>query len=235
VAKHSHGAFWRGSLLLAAALWLTFAPTALSAFPLRMEVPQAVESEVDPVLHKYLYANANPIHWWDPSGHIGVSNFIYGTIVHEYIGADFERSGFGTYDLPIGALVGNPTSIFASYRPDLVTPATGLTPGQVYEIKPILTGQLAAATQLGFYLVALHSADLQSPKRLWIPGTSYNPPTVIPIKAGTVAFARRTAPGVIIYEVVDATEIAAIASAYAIARIQMDLSFALTLSLRGIN
>lgn len=72
MAKHSHGAFWRGSLLLAAALWLTFAPTALSAFPLRMEVPQAVESEVDPVLHKYLYANANPVNRFDPSGNMSV-------------------------------------------------------------------------------------------------------------------------------------------------------------------
>jgi len=187
------------------------------------------------VCRKYLYAHANPIGWCDPSGHIGVSNLIYGTIVHEYIGADFERMGFGTYDRPIGVLVGNPNSIFAGYRPDLVTPATGLTPGQVYEIKPVLTGQLAAATQLGFYLVALHAADLKTPKSVWIPGTSYNPPTIIPIKPGTVAFARRTAPGVILYEVVDATEIAVIASAYAISRVQIDLSFALTLSLRGIN
>lgn len=188
-----------------------------------------------PSQHKYLYGNGDPVQCFDPSGYIAVSNFIYGTIVHEYIGADFERYGFGTYDVPIGTLVGNPASIFARYRPDLVTPATALSPGQVYEIKPILTGQVAAAAQLGFYLVALHAADLQNPKRMWIPGTEYNPPTVIPIKAGTVAFSRRTAPGVILYEVVDATEIAVYAAAYAVASIEMDLAFALTLSLRGIN
>ena len=44
-------------------------------------------------LHKYLYVHNNPVNGIDPSGRI-FSNLVYGRIVHEEIGYDFENSGF---------------------------------------------------------------------------------------------------------------------------------------------
>jgi hypothetical protein len=79
-----------------------------------------------------------------------------------------------------------------------------LSTHEVWEIKPILTGYAAGSAQLAIYLTVLNTQD--PAHHIWIPGYSYSPPAVVPIKAGTIAFVFRSMNGVILYEVVDETE-----------------------------
>jgi len=145
-----------------------------------------------------------------------LANFYYGNLVHELIGEDFESRGFGVSDRPISELLGVP-SIFGRLRPDLTTIATAVTPGEVYEIKSVTTGAQAAAVQLGLYLVVLNSIDPHKPKRQWIPGVSYYPPSIITLGNGAFALVSRPGPGIILYEVIDIKELTAIAAAASVA------------------
>jgi RHS repeat-associated protein len=158
-------------------------------------------------LHKYLFCSADPVNGGDPSGFVIIANFVYGQTVHDEIGLDFEEGGFGVSDATISRILGVP-SIFGNLRPDLTTLATLETPGQVYEIKSVITGYANAAAQLGFYLVVLNVRDPLH--RKWLPGFTYNPPGIIYINNGTFALVKRAGPGVILYEVVNKTEAGAL-------------------------
>ncbi|HSV61749.1 MAG TPA: RHS repeat-associated core domain-containing protein [Chthoniobacterales bacterium] len=179
----------------------------------------------DPLsLHKYLYCAADPLNNHDPSGYVIVSNFIYGNIVHDEIAADFTtKFAEGVSDRTINSVLGT-NSVFGNLRPDLVD----LASHQVWEIKPVLTGQIAGSAQLLIYLAILNTQD--PGHHVWLPGYSYVPVPVVPIKPGTVAFVFPPLGGVILYEVVDSGEaalgLAALAGFLAFKEIEADIATA---------
>jgi RHS repeat-associated protein len=155
-------------------------------------------------LHKYLYATDDSVDLSDPTGRTP-SNFVYGQMVHDAIGEDFlSEGGNRYYDDSINAILG--VSVPAgSLRPDLVDRNTE----EVYEIKPIDSSALGY-TQLAGYLIVLNRYDPL--KRVWVPGSSYIPPTPIPLDGLTVAFVSPPLGGVIIYQVFNGAEILALAA-----------------------
>jgi len=141
-------------------------------------------------LHKYLYANANPINNDDPPGYGVLLAALYGQRVHRLIGADFELKTGGVSDVTIKTIIG----IGNYLRPDLVNIATG----EVYEIKT--SGSYGAGVlQLTLYLGILNVFDPL--KRRWIPGVSYTPPPVLNLGFATYAFVYPPVLGVITYDV----------------------------------
>src|SRR5947207_2897839 len=137
-------------------------------------------------LHKYLYCASDPTNNIDPSGYVIISNFIYGRIVHDEISNDFtSKFPEGVADRSINNILGTRV-VFGALRPDLVD----LSTHEVWEIKPILTGYAAGSAQLAIYLTVLNTQD--PAHHIWLPGYSYSPPAVVPIKAGTIAFVFRS-------------------------------------------
>lgn len=158
----------------------------------------------DPLsLHKYLYSRANPVNGIDPDGNDLVSNFIYGKKVHDFIGADFVKSGpRRVYNQSIGVTLGLLQAVLK--RPDLVD----IKNHQVYEIKPILSAPLGAS-QLLKYLVLFRYFDSTAG---WGLGTAQNypdMPTVVPLGFGAEALVSPAVDGLIIYRVVDVKVLAA--------------------------
>jgi RHS repeat-associated protein len=160
----------------------------------------------DPLyLHKYLYAEQDPVDGLDPSGHLFVSTLAYGEIVHDAIGADFEaRVPGGIYDKSVKKILG--LDFGALGRPDLTDTLNHLG----YEIKPVGSAALGAA-QLAGYLVFLTMLD--HGRNVWLPGELYFPPTAIRINAHAIALVSPPIAGVIIYEVIDDVEILGLVSA----------------------
>jgi RHS repeat-associated protein len=185
-------------------------------------------------LHKYLYANSDPVGGWDPSGYVFIANFFFGNAVHKAIGADFEGRGFGVSDEPIAELIGRVPN-FSWLRPDLTTPASGMVPGFVWEIKSVVSGYVEASAQLWLYLGILNTYDPAG--RLWLPGLHYIPPPVIYVGRGTFALVTVSGPGVILYEVVNGEEAIAwtlvALGAVALYKPAADLSVALLLNAMG--
>jgi RHS repeat-associated protein len=172
-----------------------------------------------PSLHKYLYAGGDPVDSSDPTGRTP-SNFIYGNKVHTYIGADFTSQAPNRYsNVSINTVLGASVP-GGSLRPDLVDKNTE----EVYEIKPLDSAALGYP-QLAGYLIILNRYDPL--KRVWVPGSSYLPPDVVPLDGLTVAFVSAPAGGVIIYQVFNGVEITAlVAVAAAVALPETALSFA---------
>ena len=159
----------------------------------------------DPLsMHKYLYAEVDPVDSIDPTGR-SLSNFVYGGIVHDKVGADFLTGGVDRfYDNTINTILG--TSVpGGSLRPDLADRATQ----QVYEIKPVNSASLGYP-QLAGYLIVLNRFDPL--KRTWIPGLTYFPPPVVKLDSLTIALVSPPVGGVIIYEVLNVVEIYALAA-----------------------
>jgi len=159
----------------------------------------------DPLsLHKYLYAEQDPVDGLDPSGHL-FSNAAYGQTVHRLIGADFAaRVPGGISSESIGGILD--LDFGARGIPDLVDPFNHLG----YEIKPVGSAALGAA-QLGGYLLFLTMLDRG--RNVWLPGELYLPPTAIWINPHAVALVSPPIAGVIIYEVIDEVEILGMVSA----------------------
>lgn len=111
--------------------------------------------------------------------------------------------GCGTGDRWISTIIpGSPFPI--PLRPDLVNVCTR----EVYEIKPILSVPLGFA-QLAAYITIMNLADRTTGALgLWTPGSSYMPPSAVPV-VGALVFAVVGPPvaGVIPYEIVDLSPI----------------------------
>jgi len=143
------------------------------------------DSEDPRSLHKYLYVNANPVNFVDPSGLIPLPfpfSVFVGIAVDQFIREDFRSGNSATRDGNIGiinilrergaipptgvAIVGN------LLRPDLVEygidSRTGLR--AVYEIKTIRELNQGVA-QIAIYLGLLNAYDPG-----WGPGVEYSPP-----------------------------------------------------------
>jgi RHS repeat-associated protein len=185
----------------------------------------------DPLsLHKYLYAEANPVSNVDPNGY-DILSIILGQRVHDLIGADFltwaeENGHIGEYDATIKQILGYSEPGLSSFRPDL----TDLTTNEVYEIKSIDSEALGYA-QLGGYLIILNLSDKQH--RGWIPGESYQPPFDISLGDGLHdAWVDPPFEGVIVYQIVGIEHVfalvavAAKATQSALAEIGLDFGVA---------
>jgi len=131
-------------------------------------------------LHKYIYANANPVNFTDPTGFI---TFKEGREVHQAIGEDFEESnpdyrhadlqgeGNGLTILRIlrdadGLPDGNPP--WNGLRPDLADYGTR----EIYEIKPLHRLHFGLAEVWGYQAI-LNSAPFQH--KHWNLGSTYDP------------------------------------------------------------
>ena len=127
-------------------------------------------SDYSPVsLHRYLYADDNPVGLEDPTGN---SPMTIGTKVHQVIGLDFvKKAAYGRVSnyTSVTTILGGAgkSGIISKLMPDLVDiPGTFL-----FEIKPdnIRQGLLGAA-QLAIYLGLLNTFDPE--QRIWRPGES---------------------------------------------------------------
>jgi RHS repeat-associated protein len=162
-------------------------------------------------LHRYAYVASDPVNNTDPCGMCLPSNSYYGGIVQERIFEDFLEKVGGYVDTPIAVILRKQLSVYQGgfLQPDLADPGitqTGI--GQVYEIKSIYSEQLAIA-KAALYAGVLNLFD---PVRRWIPGVTYEPPSIIRVEPGTVAITSLAAPGVITYCLINELEIAALAT-----------------------
>jgi RHS repeat-associated protein len=151
-------------------------------------------------LHKYIYAQANPVDYLDPSGYLGETlDTIYGRQVHEVIGRDFVRAtaGFGFANRTINTILGQIVPILGRLRPDLANPATA----EVYEIKPA-TALVEGIAQLTAYVAILRLFDKAG--RQWQYGYTYTPSqNPISLGNGSYAVIFPTINGVIPYKVIN--------------------------------
>jgi RHS repeat-associated protein len=156
-------------------------------------------------LHKYLYAELDPVNQFDPSGL--VSSFIYGREVHRQIGLHFVAGSPGTRlsDRTMGTILGFVSEKFLAKRPDLIDLGTH----ELYEIKTTLEYP-EGLLQLQFYLFVLGNLD---PSGGWREGASYVPPPRIPLLGGAFAVVNSPIFGIITYEVIDPVTLTALAAA----------------------
>jgi len=164
-------------------------------------------------LHKYLYAENDPVDNIDPCGKCVPSTGNYGNQVQALITADFqEQTGsIDPGDISINKVLGLaiPGWQGGNLRPDLTDIVTFDTVGQVYEIKSVYS-EAAGVAQVALYAAILNKFDKQ---RTWIPGLTYLPTPIIQVDGSTVAFVSRPYPGVISYCPVNEAEIVLAATA----------------------
>ncbi len=193
----------------------------------RFQTMDAYEGDaLDPgSLHKYLYANDNPVSYSDPSGHAPCIACAWGMAVHNAIGQDYERETLpnGCEDAQVALLVEQPAygpatcgpNIFGlrkyegGGRPDLAYPvvSTWDTGGGVFEIKPWRQA-LNAVAQLAYYLAILRVFDERVTMPLdwrWHPGTEndyvYTGNNPVKVGGGNYAIIFPSATGIILYGV----------------------------------
>ncbi|HWA28214.1 MAG TPA: LamG-like jellyroll fold domain-containing protein [Lacunisphaera sp.] len=154
-------------------------------------------SASDPMsLHKYLYANANPVSFLDPSGY--ASTPLFGRIVHRVIGLHFTKADTDPTrlrDRSVGKVVGLKARGILRSRPDLID----LPAAEIYEIKTV-DEYAEGVADISFYCATLNAL---SPPKQWTPGVSYVfTPGVIPL-VGMWVYAVVNPPvlGVITYDI----------------------------------
>ena len=159
------------------------------------------DEELPVTWHRYIYGADNPANNTDPRGLMFVpSNPLWGTLIHQEIGADFvgKNEPCGESNIALSSILGIPSL----RRPDLVNTCTH----EVYEIKPF-SSLWAGWVQLTGYLALMRAAD---PASGWTYGSSYEPPPTVSI-VPYVTFAVVFPPlnGVIPYQVIDLSSVVA--------------------------
>lgn len=163
-------------------------------------------------LHKYLYAHGNPVSYTDPSGRNSSFAFGLGQLVHSAIEQDFVSKQdvfLRQKEKTVGSLMSEYCGggYVSPAEPGLRTDLSSillvnsfddslLNIGEVWEIKPEKDRALGI-TQLSTYLATLNTA---CPKTAWAPGTSYIPPTTIPIMGIYIATIWLEQPGLVLYK-----------------------------------
>jgi RHS repeat-associated protein len=162
-------------------------------------------------IHRYLYANIDPVNLVDPSGLVPLPfpfSVIVGKAVDVYIRGDFiNRSPTTrTGNISIRVILRDlrqirfvPPLIFDLLRPDLVEFVLDRLSGTraVYEIKTIL-GASDAVSKLAIYLGILNAFDFG-----WAPGLEYKAPAgfICPTPVGPYSVVTlQPLPGVILYD-----------------------------------
>ena len=136
-------------------------------------------------LHKYLYANANPVNMDDFSGNAGESDATAtGRAVEKVIKADFRKNcrGIGVAGPAVLSILKKlgtvgPSRALNVLFPDLVD----IKNKEIFEIKPFNARQeLEGAAQLALYLAEFNALD---PAGGWHLGdaSDYKPPLIFPI------------------------------------------------------
>lgn len=219
------------------------------------------EDQLDPLtLDKYLYAQSDPVDFFDPSGHSALANALFGTAVHSYLARAFE--GFtlpgvpplprfpagpntrGTVDrwgnrqIRSMSLFYGPPGLRLpriwplTTRPDFVEVFNTFKSGDIYELKSgsfddILDPIPLMAEAVADLLFYRSMMTLFVPWRSWTFGTTWAPgvtvwPGVPFLPPGDTLITFNlysSAPGAIIYDVLDPTELVnpAVAGALALA------------------
>jgi RHS repeat-associated protein len=155
-------------------------------------------------LHRYLYAEDDPVNKVDPSGNDILSAQI-GTAVHQYIGRDFvnKLNPYGISGPSVATILGKfgiPVNTITALFPDLVD----INPKhkEIYEIKPAGLANLALGeAQLQGYIQLFNYFDR---KKGWHAGTGddYTPPISFELisPVPTLVYAEPSFLGVIQYE-----------------------------------
>jgi RHS repeat-associated protein len=167
-------------------------------------------------LHKYTYAAANPVSYNDPSGYAYVSNWLFGGIVHRYLGNLYSQQTGGCSDTQLIRLITGICDnrivglggIDGGYRPDLANPFPDK--GDIFEIKPINSAANALPQLLG-YLAYLRLADNRANAPKWHlgKGSEFSYPSVLQLNAVTVAYIAPPVLGAIIYYVAGVDDVLA--------------------------
>jgi RHS repeat-associated protein len=161
-------------------------------------------SEVPVSLHRYVYAESNPLNRFDPSGYTsGLSNFAIGFMVEAFVAGQYPGCWNGTVE---SLSVGNCDFELFKRRPDLAN----TTFGDVFEVKP------AKRFAEGRIQVSDYVRELRFSSRVrvnWHVGTQrdFIPSSkILPLPPGTpgaatggLAIIGVPRYGVITYEVVD--------------------------------
>jgi RHS repeat-associated protein len=185
-------------------------------------------SENPVTLHKYLYCSADPVSHLDPSGNlVFTSNLRYGRAVHRLISEDFAEKAIDPFtDRGLSTIIGR-VILYGRLRPDLIEfGQLPVVPPQLFEIKAsgsFIQGQV----KLQFYLSMLNALDPRG--AVWQPGFSYTPPRILDLGYGAYALVSPPIRGVILYQVVDFKEAAAVA-AYELAQLTYQIGQRLMLS-----
>src|SRR5262249_2408994 len=113
-----------------------------------------------------------------------------------------------------------------SFRPDLADNVTlaSFGIGQVYEIKSVYSAAAAVAQNARDVAILNAFTAFSAQKLIWIPGFTYLAPPVVPISPTTIAFISQPAPGIILYCIVNTTELLLLAA------LALAAAFALLLS-----
>lgn len=169
-------------------------------------------------IHKYLYCHANPVNGTDPTGLVFWTPY-HGIRVHNEIGYHFRQTSINDrlYNRRINTILKKRVPLWGWDRPDLIDKTTA----EVYEIKPMGT-YIAARAQLGWYLLLLNTYDPQH--RVWKPGVTYMPPSMVKIDLMSFAFVHPPQNGVILYEPFDARPIVAFVIAHQLAKLEAHMA-----------
>jgi len=181
-------------------------------------------NDVDPLsIHKYLFAEADPVDNIDPCGKCLPSNPEYGETVQQYIFEDFTESTGGLTNISISRVIGKSVPS-GSLMPDLIDPYTlsSADIGQVYEIKSVYS-TAAAVAKVNLYASILNFYGSGTGLK-WIPGITYLAPAIVPINSTTFATTQQPFPGVITYCVINQTELLTLAFAATTAGLYLEIS-----------
>ncbi len=123
----------------------------------------------------------------------------------------------------IDTIIDTKLYLFGNLKPDIVD----VTDKEIYEIKPL--GSFGYATgQVNLYVLLLNTFDPE--KRSWHAGSTYLPPSIIPIDSMSFAFVMPPMLGVIQYEVFDARLFASLAIAHQASYLKIQIGTRLALA-----
>ena len=193
-------------------------------------------------LHKYIYANANPVKYSDPSGYLSRAvRALIGMEVHARIGAHFKSFDPGNRhvnSVTLGVILNRfDDDSDLELKPDLVDDANS----EMYEIKPDANGRGSgrASRQVGRYISVTDRYG-----RIYCLGDSYTPPTTVrlsPLFYRVRAEISRDEPGVVLYKLYERDEsdnverVAVAATALTLAHLSRMISVGESARQAGIN
>jgi RHS repeat-associated protein len=188
---------------------------------LRRDVWEGQRSE--PItLHKYIYSNANPTNYIDPSGYVSLNQ---GKQVHDKIEQHFISQDSISRDTEqtIRKILLRSKGYYSPRRPlnSLTPDLVDFSQRDIYEIKTT-KGLLVGFGKMHLYLDTLNRQD-----PFWHAGSDYVPPFVIPmtgIYSGNVAIVKPPILGVVSYDIIETQKLFLATAVLGINSIQQAIS-----------